>query len=61
VQHNEYIFCISIILFFHPCHLYMSSIMLSVRPLGWKIANATPYFPSFTHGKWRLPDRDFRT
>ena len=23
VQHNEYIFCISFILFFHPCHLYV--------------------------------------
>jgi len=31
------------ILFFHPCHLYMSSIMLNVHPQGRKIANATPY------------------
>ena len=29
----------------------MSSIMLNVRPQGRKIANATPYFPSFTDGK----------
>jgi len=26
-------------------------LMLNVRPQGRKIANATPYFPSFTDGK----------
>jgi len=25
--------------------------MLTVRPQGWKIANATPYFPPFMDGK----------
>jgi len=28
--------------------------MLIVRPQGRKIANTTPYFPSFTDGKLRF-------
>ena len=34
--------------------------MLNARPQVRKIANTTPYFPSFMDGKERFPDLDFR-
>jgi len=40
------IFSVSPSFCFSIRHLYMSSIMLNVRPQRRKIANATPYFPS---------------
>jgi len=46
VQHNEYIFCISFILFFHPCHLHVIDYMLNIRLQGRKIAFSRPWFPS---------------
>ena len=51
IDNLHIIVCNIVNIFSVPPSFCLSSIMLNVRPQGWKIANATPYFPSFTDGK----------